>query len=69
MSLAWRHYLHEYTTLSLARALPSNQRGRDLVVGDLQDCFDLLDRWAEIVESCFVPITGAPHSLTIHFTL
>jgi hypothetical protein len=33
----------------LVRALPSNQKGRDFVVGDLHGCFDLLDRLLEIV--------------------
>lgn len=28
----------------LVRVLPSNQIGRDFVVGDLHGCFDLLDR-------------------------
>jgi serine/threonine protein phosphatase 1 len=35
--------------LPLVRALPSNQRGRDFVVGDLHGCFDLLDRLLETV--------------------
>ena len=35
--------------LSLVRALPSNRRGRDFVVGDLHGCFDLLDRLFEAV--------------------
>lgn len=35
--------------LPLVRALPSNQQGRDFVVGDLHGCFDLLDRLLETV--------------------
>jgi serine/threonine protein phosphatase 1 len=35
--------------LPLVRALPSNQRGRDYVVGDLHGCYDLLDRLLESV--------------------
>jgi len=35
--------------LPLVRALPSNQRGRDFVVGDLHGCYDLLDRLLETV--------------------
>lgn len=33
----------------LVRSLPSNQKGRDFVVGDLHGCFDLLDRLLEAV--------------------
>ena len=33
----------------LVRDLPSNQKGRDFVVGDLHGCFDLLDRLLEAV--------------------
>lgn len=36
-------------SLPLVRALPSNQKGRDFVVGDLHGCFDLLDRLLEAV--------------------
>lgn len=37
-------------SLPLVRALPSNQLGRDFVVGDLHGCFDLLDRLLDFVQ-------------------
>lgn len=36
-------------SLPIVRALPSNRKGSDFVVGDLHGCFDLLDRLLEAV--------------------